>query len=74
MLCFFLFDDLKLEFKEIFIKGCESQNFYNVDGVLFFFGLGCYVINVIYNNMKVFFLKFLFENFEYYKIEVFGDV
>lgn len=71
MLCFLYFDNLKLELKDIFIKGCECKKFYNVDDVLFFLGLGCYVVNFKYINLKVFFLEFIFENFEYYKSDVF---
>lgn len=74
MTCLLSFDDLKPEFKEIFIKGCESHNFYNVDGVPPPSGPGCYVINLTHNNMKVPFSKLLFENFEHYKTEVLGDV
>lgn len=74
MSCLLSFDDLKPELKDMFIKGCKCQNFYNVDAVPPPSGPGCYVINLAHNNMKVPFSKLIFENFENYRTEVLGYV
>lgn len=74
MSCLLSFDDLKPELKDVFRKGCECQDLYNVDAVPPPAGPGCYLINLSHNQMKVPFSKLIFENLENYKAEVLGDV
>lgn len=74
MSCLLSFDDLKPELKDVFRKGCECQDLYNVDAVPPPAGPGCYLINLSHNHMKVPFSKLIFENLENYKAEVLGDV
>lgn len=74
ILCLLSFDELKPELKDIFHRGCECQNFYNIDAVPPPAGPGCYVINLQNIKMRVPFSKLIFENLEKYKPEVLEDV
>lgn len=70
MSCLLSFDDLKPELKDVFRKGCECQEFYNIDAVPPPAGPGCYLINLTCNQMKVPFSKPIFENLEHCKAKV----
>lgn len=70
----FSLNKLKPELKDVFNKGCNCQDFYDIDAIPSPSGPGCYLINLKTHQMKVPFSKLIFEKLENRKDKVLNDV
>lgn len=74
MAVLFSLNKLKPELKDVFNKGCNCQDFYDIDAIPSPSGPGCYLIHLKNHRMKVPFSKLIFEKLENRKDKVLSDV